>query len=46
MRRNDATSPVTPLKRMLECAERQAPMEPFYMNKFMDDLYELIKKRQ
>lgn len=36
----------TPLKRMLECAERQAPSGPFDFKKFMDDLHEMQKQRK
>lgn len=36
----------TPLKRMLECAERQTAIEPFDFRKLMDDMHELMKQRK
>lgn len=46
MRQDDAADIVTPMKRMIECAERQAPMGPFDTKKFMDLLHELQKQRK
>jgi len=46
MRQDDAADIVTPLKRMLECAERQAPRGPFDFKEFMDLLHEIQKQRK
>ena len=45
MRRDDADNMITPLKRMLECAERQQPSKPFSMKDFMELMYRIKQQR-